>query len=503
MAVMTASDSGRVAAPVVFCSSPSATANPSPAAQALGKRSWADIVRVPACAEVPVPPVRVNAAADHSIGRVVIPLPAPASNKEQSSGSGTSSAGAARMARMARAAAPEAPPTTPDACHGDAESCTAGAGRSSDMGSEATVCAKASDEAEDEEEEKQLESEPRDDLPEGFEDDPLEGARESEIPARTNCLKPGRRGGYSCLCSGEVLVMLGHYGWLRSLSDIDHPDSGKNGGRIYFEKCDIVGDVDLVEGDVVSFYLYVDTRGLGAEECHLEGCAASTAVHPKITSRPKKQWLSKQHLQVQQRPVQHGQPKGLCRNAAEFVPVGALDKAAPSMSAGAPEFVPGARVAAAGFVPAAQRGISTHPFGTASMVVAQVPHMAALSTSLNCFVFNDAYLSDDSDDEGSTSAGGSGSSDGGLDSGCEQNCQSDQLFQRVPLGLHGRGSKQQHADTAAMRSDSEEGELETTGAFLAPPPGLLPPPPTFAPPPPPLGLSTVGLCRPPPGLTLL
>lgn len=83
-------------------------------------------------------------------------------------------------------------------------------------------------------------------------------------------LVPAARGTYLCRCLGEVLVMLGHYGWIKPSQEIDHPDSGKNGGRIYVHKRDIKSDVKLAQGDVVSFYLYSDDQGLGAEYCEMK-----------------------------------------------------------------------------------------------------------------------------------------------------------------------------------------------------------------------------------------
>jgi hypothetical protein len=64
--------------------------------------------------------------------------------------------------------------------------------------------------------------------------------------------------------------MLGHYGWIMTFDEIDHPDVGKTGGRVYFKKRDIVKGAVLAQGDIVSFYLYADDQGLGAELCQLE-----------------------------------------------------------------------------------------------------------------------------------------------------------------------------------------------------------------------------------------
>jgi len=80
-------------------------------------------------------------------------------------------------------------------------------------------------------------------------------------------LHPATRGSWQCFCHGEVVMMRGNYGWLAVYGDIDHPDAAKHEGHIYVHKRDVVVGEDLVEGDPVSFYLYADGQGLGAEYC--------------------------------------------------------------------------------------------------------------------------------------------------------------------------------------------------------------------------------------------
>jgi hypothetical protein len=99
--------------------------------------------------------------------------------------------------------------------------------------------------------------------------DIVTGSTSRAPPARI-VLEPAARGERRCLCQGEILVMLGHYGWIMALDDIEHPDVDKTGGRIYVHKRDVVDGVSLVQGDVVSFYLYADDQGLGAERCSLK-----------------------------------------------------------------------------------------------------------------------------------------------------------------------------------------------------------------------------------------
>jgi len=85
---------------------------------------------------------------------------------------------------------------------------------------------------------------------------------------KTNLVVPGERGSRRVLCTGELLVMLGHYGWIMSLVGIDHPDSKKHAGRVYLKGTDVRPGCNLTPGTVVAFYLYADADGLGAEDCH-------------------------------------------------------------------------------------------------------------------------------------------------------------------------------------------------------------------------------------------
>jgi len=89
-------------------------------------------------------------------------------------------------------------------------------------------------------------------------------------------IKPATRGSLLRFCRGKVLEMLSQYGWLMVVSgDVDHPSTEKHGGDVYIHKDDVVGGVTLCAGDSVSFYLYVDDQGLGAEMCRVEKAASS------------------------------------------------------------------------------------------------------------------------------------------------------------------------------------------------------------------------------------
>jgi len=65
---------------------------------------------------------------------------------------------------------------------------------------------------------------------------------------------------------GTLGAWLGSYGWVDPEVPIHHPDSTKNGGRIFIGKADIAGGKMLEVGTAVVFQVYSDANGLGAEE---------------------------------------------------------------------------------------------------------------------------------------------------------------------------------------------------------------------------------------------
>jgi cold shock CspA family protein len=65
---------------------------------------------------------------------------------------------------------------------------------------------------------------------------------------------------------GEVLEWRKTFGWIQPHEEIDHPLAKKRGGRIYVRKSDVLGEEDLEVGQIVSFNIYADSGGLGAEE---------------------------------------------------------------------------------------------------------------------------------------------------------------------------------------------------------------------------------------------
>merc|ERR1711879_442006 len=66
--------------------------------------------------------------------------------------------------------------------------------------------------------------------------------------------------------SGEVLFWRAKSGWIKPSTVIDHPQVKKHGGKIYIHQDDLKnGAAPLNKGAAVSFTLYSDESGLGAE----------------------------------------------------------------------------------------------------------------------------------------------------------------------------------------------------------------------------------------------
>jgi len=201
-------------------------------------------------------------------------------------------------------------------------------------------------------------------------------------PSAKSALQPATRGERRCFCQGEILVMLGHYGWIMTFDDIDHPDVDKTAGRVYVHKRDIEKGVSLEEGDVVSFYLYVDDQGLGAELCQFQ--------HHRISPGDIGQ-VEKPEL-VEEALSQKIQPSTLRADALDFLPGSACT--APSWNLLAAEFIPGPSVPPMSFNTEAAEFVPTE----IKFVNTMVP------SNPNVLSINPAFLSDDeSDDEDSIS----------------------------------------------------------------------------------------------------
>lgn len=66
--------------------------------------------------------------------------------------------------------------------------------------------------------------------------------------------------------AGTVAGWKGKYGWIVPSEEISHEKSGKNGGKLFVSKDDLVEVEELTEGSTVMFHIWEDSSGLGAEE---------------------------------------------------------------------------------------------------------------------------------------------------------------------------------------------------------------------------------------------
>lgn len=89
--------------------------------------------------------------------------------------------------------------------------------------------------------------------------------------AQISCkaIRPGEKGQKSTKCRGQMLAVLGSYGWILPHDNICHPDCERHAGRIWVHKSDFRKGSKPQESDEVEFFLYVDENGLGAEDCHV------------------------------------------------------------------------------------------------------------------------------------------------------------------------------------------------------------------------------------------
>jgi len=180
-------------------------------------------------------------------------------------------------------------------------------------------------------------------------------------------------------------VMLGHYGWIMTFDDIDHADLGMTAGRVYIHKRDVMAGEPLAQGDIVSFYLYADDQGLGAECCRLERSASASMnvdANEFVPARP----VATPSLRLDADefvPDHAGSTAGLNVCASEFVPTSAST------------FLSGLSMKAVEFVPS--------PFSLLAQEFIPAPTCSNIFVgNPNVMMFNPAFLSDDeSDDESS------------------------------------------------------------------------------------------------------
>jgi hypothetical protein len=116
-------------------------------------------------------------------------------------------------------------------------------------------------------------------------------------------LYPAAKGAMQCFCRGEVLNVLDHYGWIFLYGTVNHPLASKRGGRIYISLDDVVPGKTLQVGDVVTFFLYADEMGLGAEVCDVEQPAAARfANQSPLHSESLQDWNQVQWQQTSPQP---------------------------------------------------------------------------------------------------------------------------------------------------------------------------------------------------------
>jgi len=86
--------------------------------------------------------------------------------------------------------------------------------------------------------------------------------------------KPGRESlGEDALFTGKIQTWNGSHGWILPLDTITHPLFK---GKIYLKASDVDSAEPLTQGTLVSFFLYTDSQGLGAEHCTIADPDAST-----------------------------------------------------------------------------------------------------------------------------------------------------------------------------------------------------------------------------------
>mmetsp|Transcript_112904 Transcript_112904/g.299957 ORF Transcript_112904/g.299957 Transcript_112904/m.299957 type:complete len:391 (-) Transcript_112904:35-1207(-) len=305
-------------------------------------------------------------------------------------------------------------------------------------------------------------------------------------------LVPAIKGTMLCKCKGQVLQMMGHYGWIAPLERIDHSVGlSKNEGHAYVNSKDIEGGIMLGPGDLVSFYLYVDAQGLGAEAVCLTSRAVSSGYRPFGS-------FSFSAAAAEFVPTTSTGMPSMSADAAEFVPaIGGFS----GMSPNAPEFVPAVSV------PEALQPTPTEPHSeveVADSIRAGAVGFGAASTSvleINAAYFSESGSEDDGveagdeafssiagDDEQSGSDGDEEEESGEL-AGFEEPCsptgeyegdvevdaELDVVVMCAPLKARRYGAPMSDGSTSAGgESDSEDELLAVSAPLCQPrvPPGL-------------------------------
>merc|ERR1712039_906785 len=83
--------------------------------------------------------------------------------------------------------------------------------------------------------------------------------------------------------TGQLTSWTGTFGWIVPMDTISHPLFK---GKVYLKSTDLVSRVGMVDGAILSFQLYTDSQGLGAEKCKLADDSGGPTEDPGIM-KPK------------------------------------------------------------------------------------------------------------------------------------------------------------------------------------------------------------------------
>merc|ERR1719215_298813 len=67
---------------------------------------------------------------------------------------------------------------------------------------------------------------------------------------------------------GKALSWKGKVGWLEADEPINHPKASARQGHLYLHVKDLMDGESLQAGQLVTFHVYEDSSGLGAEDCY-------------------------------------------------------------------------------------------------------------------------------------------------------------------------------------------------------------------------------------------
>lgn len=128
-----------------------------------------------------------------------------------------------------------------------------------------------------------------------------------------------------------------------SLQNIDHPDAERHGGRIYIRKDDLRPGASPKPHEEVTFFLYCDKDGLGAEDCFVTGNPYPESEGEPMSQNKHKVAHSWPLPQLKDR-ASKSETSTLRADAVEFVPPQAvpvpLESNLQTMNPDAEEFVP-------------------------------------------------------------------------------------------------------------------------------------------------------------------